>query len=549
MKKALAIILTLCTLLSLVGAAGAAYGEHEHQLMDMANAACHYSECTICFELFNVGDHTFQDGKCTVCGHSDLSNPAQHEHQLMDMANAACHYSDCTICFELFNVGDHTFQDGKCTVCGHSELKNPFTDVAETDWFHDEVVNAVGTGIINGKTPTEFKPNDFLTYGEAVKLAACMNQVYLTGKVTLKNGEPWYQTYAEYCKKNGITAKDYDYTKNATRAGYIEIFANALPDSAFKDINNIPDGSILDVDGKAPYAIYVYKLYRAGIVTGVDAAHNCKPDANIKRSEVATIISRMLNEDERVAFDMGATTPPATEDPIHTPEKVGPDAGDVTVLPGVDYNVPTDSPVVLPELQIVKQPEGLEAEEYGGKHELHVEVFGGKAPYTYEWYYNGYRNQKTKIENGDYAKDAASQALILSVEKENTLLGVGIFCKITDSEGTSVTSNTVKVYGPFSMPADSVEIRTAAREYLLAGRVADGSLKKGEKVSVIRNGKVIAIGTAADLQMFGKSLDETAKGDNVGIVFTLENGVMPQSGDTVVKYSELHILDTSDIVN
>ena len=27
----------------------------------------------------------------------------------------------------------------------------------------------------------------------------------------------------------------------------MEIFANALPDSAFKDINNIPNGSILDV--------------------------------------------------------------------------------------------------------------------------------------------------------------------------------------------------------------------------------------------------------------------------------------------------------------
>ena len=114
-----------------------------------------------------------------------------HEHQLMDMANSECHYSECTICFELFNVGDHIFKDGKCTVCGLNELKNPFADVKKDAWYHDEVVKAVDTGIINGKTPTEFKPDDFLTYAEALKLAACMNQVYLNGEVTLKAGEPW----------------------------------------------------------------------------------------------------------------------------------------------------------------------------------------------------------------------------------------------------------------------------------------------------------------------------------------------------------------------
>jgi translation elongation factor EF-Tu-like GTPase len=83
----------------------------------------------------------------------------------------------------------------------------------------------------------------------------------------------------------------------------------------------------------------------------------------------------------------------------------------------------------------------------------------------------------------------------------------------------------------------------------LIGRVADGILKKGEKVSVIRDGKIIAIGVAEDLQMFNKSLDETVKGDNVGIVFSRENGVMPSKGDIVVKYQPSHVVDTSDIIN
>ena len=186
----------------------------------------------------------------------------------------------------------------------NAQSRNPFTDVPVSAWYHDEVVEAVGTGIINGKSATEFRPDDFLTYAEAIKLAACMSQVYLNGKVTLTSGTPWYQPYADYCRINNIITKNYDYNANASRAGYIEIFANALPDSAFEDVNKIPDGSILDVKNNAPYAIYVYKMYRAGILTGVDALHNCKPDDNIKRSEVATIISRMMNEEKRVEFEM-----------------------------------------------------------------------------------------------------------------------------------------------------------------------------------------------------------------------------------------------------
>ena len=524
---------------------------------------------------------------------SGKKDVGEHEHQLMDMANMACHYSECTICFELFNVGDHTFKDGKCTVCGHYEPVNPFVDVKKDAWYHDEVVEAVYTGIINGKSATEFKPDDLLTYAEAIKLAACMSQVYLNGNVTLTSGTPWYQPYVDYCKINNIIKKNYDYNANATRAGYIEIFASALPDSAFEEINNIPNGSILDVKSGATYAHYVYKMYRAGILTGVDALHNCKPDDNIKRSEVAAIISRMMDEGNRVKFDMSDpdgnknteddndkeiinkteenedkdkdedaekdNTKQNTEEKEDEPINIAPEDPQIgvqdptqTVDPGVSvtptkpFDGGSQEYILDTPLTIHKQPEGSEAEEYGTKYELEVQVFGGKAPYTYEWQYKVRRDAVT-IKNGDYAKDAESAALVLSVEKENTLLGQGIYCVITDAEGTKVTTDTVKVYGPFSMPVDDWTLESGKNT--LIGRVADGILKKGEKVSVIRDGKVIAIGVAEDLQMFNKSLDETVKGDNVGIVFNRDEGVIPSSGDIVVKYQTSHDVETSDIVN
>src|SRR3712207_7330745 len=48
---------------------------------------------------------------------------------------------------------------------------------------------------------------------------------------TLFRSDPWYQSYVDYCKTNGIINKDYRWNDNATRAGYIEIFAKALPRS------------------------------------------------------------------------------------------------------------------------------------------------------------------------------------------------------------------------------------------------------------------------------------------------------------------------------
>ena len=504
---------------------------------------------------------------------TSLAAVGEHEHELMKMANAACHYEECTICFELFNVGDHTFKDGKCTVCGHDELTNPFVDVKSDTWYHDEIVEAVRTGIINGKTPTLFKPDDLLTYAEAAKLAACMNQVYTEGKVTLANGNPWYKPYVDYCKEKKIITKELNYNANTTRAGYMEIFAQALPESAFEEINDIPNGSILDVKSGATYAHYVYKLYRAGIVTGVDELHNCKPDASIKRCEVATIISRMMNDDNRVKFEMAEKSNNKEEKPdnekpgkddqktdsLDDPIDIKPETPEVTdkiptqeVTPGV--TVTPAEPFVGGSqeyiqdtpLTIHKQPEGSDCVEYGTKYELEVQIFGGKAPYTYEWQYKE-RRDPVAIKNGDYAKDAESAALILSIEKQNSLLGQGIYCVITDAEGTKVTTDTVKVYGPFSMPVDDWTLESGKNT--LIGRVSDGILKKGEKVSVIRNGKVIATGVADDLQMFNKSLDETVKGDNIGIIFNRENGVAPSKGDIVVKYQPTHVVDTSDVIN
>ena len=181
----------------------------------------------------------------------------------------------------------------------------PFNDVPASAWYYSDVKAAYESGLINGTSATTFAPDNYLTYAEAIKLAACMHQLYETGEVTLTGGvSQWYQGYVDYAKENGIISKDYDWGAQATRAGYMEIFAGALPDEALAEINTVDDGAIPDVPEAHASADAIYKLYRAGIVQGVDAARSCNPSANIKRGEVAAILTRMMDEDARIAFEM-----------------------------------------------------------------------------------------------------------------------------------------------------------------------------------------------------------------------------------------------------
>ena len=80
-----------------------------------------------------------------------------------------------------------------------------FTDVKSSDWFYNDVKTAVELGLVNGKSESTYAPNDNLTYAEAIKLAACMHQLYTTGKISFGTGNPWYVPYADYCKTKKIT--------------------------------------------------------------------------------------------------------------------------------------------------------------------------------------------------------------------------------------------------------------------------------------------------------------------------------------------------------
>lgn len=182
-----------------------------------------------------------------------------------------------------------------------------FTDVSSSQWYYTSVKDAHKMGLINGKTESTFCPDDNMTYAEAVKLAACMNILYNGGdpnKDIAPGKDVWYSTYMEYALDNAIIDDDLTSKANEkiTRKEYVYIFSKALPEKAFAKKNNIPTGSIPDVeDEKFAQDKAIYLFYRAGILAGNDSKGTFSPNSNITRAEVAAILIRMMDSSARVA--------------------------------------------------------------------------------------------------------------------------------------------------------------------------------------------------------------------------------------------------------
>ena len=185
----------------------------------------------------------------------------------------------------------------------------PFTDVSTSDWFYDSVKGAWENGLINGVTSTLYQPKGTLTVAEAIKLASALHQMIKDGKVTLTNGRGyWYETYVNYGVREGILDESYQklsyeqMNKPVSRSEFVHIFFKALDN--YKAINSVADNSIPDVKTADTYGDEIYTFYRAGILTGSDAAGTFHPTSTIVRSEVAAILVRMYDASTRVSITL-----------------------------------------------------------------------------------------------------------------------------------------------------------------------------------------------------------------------------------------------------
>jgi len=190
-----------------------------------------------------------------------------------------------------------------------------FKDVLPNDWFAANVELGVRYGLINGTSATTFSPNNYLRISEAIKIADCIHSIYYTGSANFEASSPWYQTYVDYALKNGIIGADYkDYSAYITRKEFARILANSLPDEALAAINKVDDDAVPDVKTSDTYGPAVYKLYRAGILTGNDKQGTFSPNSYILRKEVAAIATRMVDPGLRRSVTLSSSSVLSAED-------------------------------------------------------------------------------------------------------------------------------------------------------------------------------------------------------------------------------------------
>ena len=199
------------------------------------------------------------------------------------------------------NFGSDSILDKLPAFGGASDHGVSFSDIKSSDWYFGAVKNAMNNKLINGVSATEFRPNETLTTAQAIKLAAAYHERSESGEVTLTNGTGnWYSSYVDYAVDNGIVDGEYasmstaEMNKPIDRSEFVAIFAAAMGDD-LTGRNTVADNAIPDVDMDDENAEEIYAFYRAGILTGSDAAGTFNPHSPIKRSEVATILNRMFD--------------------------------------------------------------------------------------------------------------------------------------------------------------------------------------------------------------------------------------------------------------
>lgn len=180
-------------------------------------------------------------------------------------------------------------------------VSGQFADVTN-QWYSDSVKKVYELGLMKGNDG-KFNPEGTITIAEAIAMAARLHNICTGGSGEFTQGTPWYNVYVEYAIKNGIIRQDdfSDYSLKAKRGEMAYIFASAIPKNAIVQINNVD--TLPDVDENTKYQDSIFRLYRAGVITGNDAIGTFEPETNITRAQAAAIITRIALPDERKALD------------------------------------------------------------------------------------------------------------------------------------------------------------------------------------------------------------------------------------------------------
>ncbi|MBQ8523023.1 MAG: S-layer homology domain-containing protein [Clostridia bacterium] len=184
-----------------------------------------------------------------------------------------------------------------------AEEKMPFTDVKEGKWFYPSVKAVWEKGVMEGKSETQFAPNEQMTRAQLVtilyRLAGAETEGLaesLTFKDTKKSA--WYAEYVGWAVKEGLVNgyEDNTFRPNdpVLRQELAKLFSTFLDYAGYEFIGTVLIESFSDSAKHPEWAKeYIEDLRAIGLVGG-DNSGAFNPKSTATRAEVATIITRLL---------------------------------------------------------------------------------------------------------------------------------------------------------------------------------------------------------------------------------------------------------------
>lgn len=183
-----------------------------------------------------------------------------------------------------------------------------FSDVDLTEWYAPYVQSVYETGLMSGLSGVKagtFGINGDMTLAQSITIASRIYSKYAgdNEQFNVMNGDSWIDPYIRYAKNNGIitaqTAASNMMDEPVSRAEFSKIMSSALGDSACTQINEVKNGYFKDLYEASAAGRAVYRLCRAGIITG-DSHGKFNPESSISRAQVAAIVARITDESLRV---------------------------------------------------------------------------------------------------------------------------------------------------------------------------------------------------------------------------------------------------------
>lgn len=198
------------------------------------------------------------------------------------------------------NGKDNISPDSEKNIAAQTKL----TDIDNIDWAKEQILYLYESGIISGKTETEFYPNDTITREEYVKLL--VSAFSLTGDENAAafsdvDKTAWYAKYISIAVSagivSGISEKEFGVGKQITRQDMCVLLKRALDKKGVKLSNSNKYYNVFgfaDKDDISDYALEAAQiLYKNGIIAGVDK-NTFAPLGNATRAMAAVVIYRAL---------------------------------------------------------------------------------------------------------------------------------------------------------------------------------------------------------------------------------------------------------------